>query len=220
MGKIFRITRKDRLALCRQAPEFEEIAHQTKLQSFSCDEDLFPALVQSSVSQQLAVKAADAIFQRVTALLGELTAERLLAADFDSLRACGLSGRKIEYLRGIAEAKISGRVDFDSLSAKPDAEVIGELVKLKGVGVWTAEMLLIFALGRPDILSYRDLGIRRGIMMLNHLENLTETEFEFYRRRYSPYGTLASLYLWRIKDGGLKISGEKTLRPGKTRKQS
>ena len=203
MKKIFRITQKDRLALCRQAPEFEEIARQTDLQSFPCDEDLFPALVQSIVSQQLAVKAADAIFRRVTDLLEELTAERLLAADSAALRTCGLSGRKIEYLRGIAEARISGRIDFDSLPAKSDAEVIRELVKLKGVGVWTAEMLLIFALGHPDILSYSDLGIRRGIMMLNHLDTLTETEFEFYRRRYSPYGTLASLYLWRIKDGGL-----------------
>ena len=66
-----------------------------------------------------------------------------------------------------------------------------------------AEMLLIFALGRPDILSFKDLGIRRGIMMLNHLDSLTESEFEAYRKRYSPYGTLASLYLWQIKDGGL-----------------
>ncbi len=69
-----------------------------------------------------------------------------------------------------------------------------------------AEMLSIFALGRPDILSFKDLGIRRGIMMLNHLDSLTESEFEAYRKRYSPYGTLASLYLWRIKDGGLSMA--------------
>lgn len=66
-------------------------------------------------------------------------------------------------------------------------------------------MLSIFVLGRPDILSFKDLGIRRGIMMLNHLDSLTESEFEAYRKRYSPYGTLASLYLWRIKDGGLSM---------------
>ena len=142
-------------------------------------------------------------------MLGEITAENLLAADVGSLRACGLSGRKIEYLRGIAEAQRSGTVDFDSLPEKSDAEIIEELVKLKGVGVWTVEMLLIFALGRPDILSYKDLGIRKGIMMLNGLESLSETEFETYRRRYSPYGTLASLLLWRIKDGGLTVKGKK-----------
>ena len=205
----FRITRKMISALCRQAPEFREIARQAGLESFECSGDLFYALVMSIVSQQLAVKAADAIFRRVETLLGEITAETLLAADTDSLRACGLSGRKIEYLRGIAEAQISGMVDFDSLPEKSDAEIIEELVKLKGVGVWTVEMLLIFALGRPDILSYKDLGIRKGIMMLNGLESLSETEFETYRRRYSPYGTLASLLLWRIKDGGLTVKGKK-----------
>lgn len=202
----FRITKKDKDGLCRQAPEFEEIVRQADLSSFECRGDLFWALVESIVSQQLAVKAADAIFRRVEALLGEVTAERLLAVDVDELRACGLSGRKIEYLRGIAEAKISGAIDFEGLAEKSDAEVIAELVKLKGVGVWTAEMLLIFALGRPDVLSFKDLGIRRGIMMLNHLDDLTEEGFEIYRKRYSPYGTLASLYLWRVKDGGLKIN--------------
>ena len=204
--KMFRITRHDREALCRQAPEFIPVMRQAGRKSFPCRGDLFYALVESIVSQQLAVKAAEAIFRRLENLLGEeITAERLLAASFEDLRECGLSGRKIEYLRGLAEAKISGSVDFDSLGERSDAEIIAELVKLKGVGVWTVEMLLIFALGRPDILSFNDLGIRRGIMMLNGLESLTKTQFEEYRRRYSPYGTLASLCLWRIKDGGLKI---------------
>ncbi len=202
---IFEITQQDKETLCRQAPEFREIVGKADLCSFECCGDLFYALVQSIVSQQLAVKAADAIFKRVEALLGEITAERLLAAEFDTLRGCGLSGRKIEYLRGIAEAAISGAIDFEELAKKSDAEVIAELIKLKGVGVWTAEMLLIFALGRPDVLSFKDLGIRRGIMMLNHLDSLDESEFEYYRKRYSPYGTLASLYLWRIKDGGLTV---------------
>ena len=203
--KKYRITEEDKKALCRQAPEFRQIVRQTDLESFVCSADLFLALVQSIVSQQLSVKVADVIFQRVETLLGEITAENLLAAEPEALRACGLSCRKIEYLRGIAEAQRNGLIDFKSLARKTDAEIIQELVKLKGVGVWTAEMLLIFSLGRPDILSYKDLGIRRGIMMLNGLAELTEEDFEYYRRRYSPYGTLASLYLWRIKDGGLTV---------------
>ena len=203
--KIFRISDQDKKALCRKAPEFRQIVRQTDLESFVCSADLFLALVQSIVSQQLSVKVADVIFQRLEKLLGKITAENLLAAEFEDLRACGLSGRKIEYLRGIAEAQRNGTVDFKTLARKTDAEIIRELVKLKGVGVWTAEMLLIFSLGRPDILSYKDLGIRRGIMMLNGLAELPEEEFEKYRQRYSPYGTLASLYLWRIKDGGLTI---------------
>ena len=132
-------------------------------------------------------------------------AEKLLEAETADLRACGLSAPKIGYLRGIAEAKCSGRINFRALARRPDEEILAELVKLKGVGIWTAEMLLIFALGRPDVLSFRDLGIRRGIMLLEQKETLSAEEFEAFRRRCSPYGTLASLYLWRIKDGGLSI---------------
>lgn len=201
----FEITEQDRTALCRQAPEFGEIVRQADLKSFECSGDLFYALVQSIVSQQLSVRVAAVILKRVEQLLGTVSAENLLSTETEALRGCGLSGRKIEYLRGIADAALSGTIAFDTLAERSDSEVIAELVKLKGVGVWTAEMLLIFALGRPDILSFKDLGIRRGIMMLNHLDSLTESEFEAYRKRYSPYGTLASLYLWRIKDGGLSM---------------
>lgn len=203
--KKFCITDLDKAALCRQAPEFRQIVEQTDVDSFECNDDLFLALVQSVVAQQLSVRVADVIFQRLENLSGQITAENLLGTDVEALRACGLSMRKIEYLRGIAEAVLDGRINFQTLAGKPDHEVIQELVKLKGVGVWTAEMLLIFSLGRPDVLSYKDLGIRKGIMMLNKLNELSESDFEYYRKRYSPYGTLASLYLWKIKDGGLSV---------------
>lgn len=201
----FRIRKQDVEALCRQVPEFETVVRQTKLTSFECVRDLFAALVRSIVAQQLSVKAADAITVRLEKLLGGFEAEKLLEAETADLRACGLSAPKIGYLRGIAEAKCSGRIDFRALARRPDEEILAELVKLKGVGIWTAEMLLIFALGRPDVLSFRDLGIRRGIMLLEQKEALSAEEFETFRRRCSPYGTLASLYLWRIKDGGLSI---------------
>lgn len=201
----FEITPEMTAALCRRAPEFSDIAARTELHSFECCGDLFYALLQSVVSQQLAIRAAEAVFRRLESCLGELSAENVAAAPFEDLRACGLSGRKIESLRAIADAKLSGKIDFDALPQMSDAAIIAELVKLRGVGVWTAEMLLIFALGRPDVLSFRDLGIRRGIMMLHHLDSLNEKEFETFRRRYSPYGTLASLYLWKIKDGGLAV---------------
>lgn len=204
----FQIGKEAREALCRQAPEFLEIAQRVELPDFVYDGDLFHGLVRSVISQQLAVRAAAVIFGRVEQLLGTITAENLQAAGTDALRACGLSGRKVVYLQGIAEAVLSGALDLAALPAQSDAEIIAELVKLKGVGVWTAEMLLIFALGRKDVLSYNDLGIRRGLMTLHRLETLSEAEFIFYRQRYAPYGTLASLYLWRIKDGGLAIVAE------------
>ncbi len=201
----FSISAKEKRALCRQAPEFQEIVRQIKLDGFECCGDLFTALVQNIVSQQLSMKAAETIFSRLEHLLGSLTAEALRNAEFQDLRACGLSARKVEYLKGIADAVLRKEIDFTALTRKSDEEIIAELVKLKGVGIWTAEMLLIFALGRPDVLSFKDLGIRRGIQLLNHLDHLTETEFELYRKRYSPYGTIASCYLWRIKDEGWKV---------------
>ena len=201
--KRFQVTQEEAESLCRKVPEFRRIVSQTELPSFERCEDLFVALVQSIVFQQLAIKAAEAIFARVENLLGAITAENLLAAPEDALRSCGLSARKTAYLRGIAEARQSGSIDFAALAEKSDAEVTSQLVQLKGVGVWTAEMLLIFSLGRPDVLSFNDLGIRRGIMMLEGLDGLTPDDFDRFRRRCSPHGTAASLYLWRIKDGGL-----------------
>jgi len=201
----FIITSEDKSALCRQAPEFTAVIKQIDVQSFDCHDDLFYALVKSIVGQQLSTKAASSIFTRLKEFLGGISAEALLAASFADLRACGLSLRKIEYLKGIATAKLDGSVDFAALRQKSDQEVIEELTRLKGVGVWTAEMLLIFALGRKNILSFKDLGIRRGIMLLYQLDSLNEREFELYRQRYSPYGTLASLLLWRIKDGGIAV---------------
>ncbi len=201
----FKITRKMKLDLCRQAPEFTDILRNAGIHSFECSGDLFPALVRSIISQQLAIRAADAIHRRVEQLLGSITPERLKQVDQKDLRRCGLSQRKIDSITGAADAVLSGKKNFRKIAELPDNEIIQELISLKGVGVWTAEMLLIFALGRPDVLSFSDLGIRRGIMALNHLDSLSRNDFEFYRKRYSPYGTLASLCLWKIKDGGLDI---------------
>ena len=202
----FSVTDQEKKALCRQVPEFRSYMESIASEEFECFGELFPALVQSIISQQLSVRVADVIYGRVKELLGEISAERLVSADSGALRACGLSAKKIEYLKGIAKAKLSGEIDFESLAHLDDADVIARLVKLKGVGVWTAEMLLIFALGRRDVLSYRDLGIRRGIMMLLKKDSLSEEEFERFRKRCSPHGTLASLCLWKLKDGGLSLS--------------
>ncbi len=205
MKMKFRIRQAEKNALCENAPEFKKIAENAQLHDFECDQDLFHALALSIVSQQLSLRAADAVFRKIESRLKRIDAERILLASQEELRACGLSFRKIEYLKGVAEAKLSGRLEYDDFAKKTDAEAIEELVKLKGIGVWTAEMLLIFSLGRPDVLSFRDLGIRKGIMLLNGWSDLDEERFEKFRRRCSPYGTLASLLLWKLKDGGLNL---------------
>lgn len=159
--------------------------------------DIFAALVDNIISQQISSKAADTVFARLVELAGDITPQRLLALSQDEIQGCGMTMRKAGYIVGTASAAQDGLLDgLDSLS---DTEVIKRLVELPGIGVWTAEMLLIFSLGRPDVLSYGDLAIRRGIQRLySHKKPPTKAQFERYRRRYSPYGSTASLYLWRL----------------------
>lgn len=196
----FGITDGDKRLLVSRMPEFRTAVETIKLEPFEYGGDLFCELAHSIVSQQLAVRAAEAVFGRVKALPGGLTPENLLAVDTEALRSCGLSARKVEYLRGIAQAALAGELDGARLSQMPDPEVIDSLVRLKGVGVWTAEMLLIFCFGRRDVLSTADLGVRRGLEILLGRTGFTPEELAEIRRRVSPCGTLASLYLWRIKD--------------------
>ncbi|MDD4726404.1 MAG: DNA-3-methyladenine glycosylase 2 family protein [Tissierellia bacterium] len=160
--------------------------------------DIFKGLISSIISQQISTKAAITIKQRLAELIESITPENTEKIDLESIQKCGMSLRKASYIKGIANAAVTKTIDFENLHNLSDQEVIKEIVKLKGVGEWTAEMTLIHSLQRPDILSFKDLGIRRGIMKLYDLKNLTEDEFKKYRERYSPHCTVASLYLWEI----------------------
>lgn len=160
--------------------------------------DPFTALISSVVSQQISKKAAETVWNRLNTLLGEITPENINPVDLSEIRSCGMSERKAGYIKGIAEAAISGLVDFKTLYTLSDEEIIKKLSSLHGVGVWTAEMLLIFSLSRPDVVSYKDLAICRGMMNLYGLKDLPKEKFERYRKRYSPYGSVASLYLWAL----------------------
>jgi len=162
------------------------------------DADLFEALISTIVSQLISTKAANTIFGRLNELVEKMTPDAILAKSDDEIRACGLSYRKVGYIKGICEAIKSGELDLSELTALSDEDVIAKLVKLNGIGVWSAEMFLIFSLHRPDILSYGDLVIRKGVMKLHGLERISKKEFEVYRKLYSPYGSTASLYLWHL----------------------
>lgn len=160
--------------------------------------DPFNELVFSIVSQQISKKAAETVWGRLNQLLGTVTPENILQADPARIQGCGMTLRKAGYIKGIADAAISGSVDFTVLHTLSDEEIIKKLSSLSGVGVWTAEMLLIFSLCRPDVVSFKDLAICRGMMKLYGLKELTRDKFERYRKRYSPYGSVASLYLWAL----------------------
>ena len=161
----------------------------------------YQALVQAVAYQQLHGKAGDAIFARFKQHFGQFpTPEQLLAAQFDDLRACGFSGRKIETIKGIADGAISELVPSrelaDSLS---NEELITRLVTLKGIGQWTVEMMLIFTLERMDILPADDFAVCEGYKRLKKLEAAPKRkEMAEIGKDWSPHRTVASWYLWRV----------------------
>jgi len=160
----------------------------------------FGTLVRSIVYQQLSGRVASKILERLIGAMpeGRLTAEGILALSPEQMRAVGLSGQKSAYLRDLAEKTISGDVDFPALPSLADDEVIEHLTRVKGVGVWTAHMFLIFALGRPDVLPTGDLGVRSAMKKAYRMRALPKPErMEKIARRWKPYSSVASWYLWR-----------------------
>lgn len=163
--------------------------------------DLFAGLVYNIVGQQISMKAADTIWNRIEKRFGAVTPEIIRTVAVEELQSTGVSMRKAEYIKKIADAILDGSFSIEELWHLEDEEVRKRLTSLPGVGVWTAEMLMIFSMERKNILSWNDLGIRRGIMLLYNHTKLDKELFETYRLRYSPYGTIASFYLWEISLG-------------------
>ncbi|MEN6618754.1 MAG: DNA-3-methyladenine glycosylase [Rikenellaceae bacterium] len=162
--------------------------------------DLFVALVESIISQQISNKAAATVSRRFYELLGEITPENIAKTNHFYIQKCGMSLKKASYIKIAADAVLSGAVNFNEFANMSDQQVIEKLIILPGVGVWTAEMLMIFSLKRPDVLSFDDLVIRRAMMKLYGLKEITREIFDVYRKRYSPYCSVASLYLWEVAE--------------------
>ena len=162
------------------------------------DDDLFSAMVHHRVGQQVSTAAQRTIWARMQQVYGRVTPEAIGAASEAELQAFGMTFRKAGYIKGFAAAVESGELDLAAIEAMSDAEAIATLRALPGIGTWTAEMLLLFCLQRPDVLSFDDLAIHRGMRMVYHHRKVTRAMFEKYRRRYSPYGSVASLYLWAV----------------------
>jgi DNA-3-methyladenine glycosylase II len=161
--------------------------------------DAYGALLRAIVGQQLSTKAARTIYLRVIDLFDGKTPspEQLLEAPEEDLRAAGLSGRKTEYIRDLASHVLSGELELDRLDTLSDEEVIEEIVAVRGLGQWTAEMFLLFHLERPDVLSGGDLGIRKAIQIEYGLEEMPPPKQAIeIGEPWRPYRSLASLYLW------------------------
>lgn len=167
------------------------------------DTDLFSAVVHHIIGQQISTKAQETLWRRMRDGLGVVTAESLIAAGRDKIQSFGTTFKKADYILAFAERVHYGTFDIAAVEQMPDDDAIAALVTLPGVGVWTAEMLLLFSLQRPDILSYGDLAILRGMRMVYHHRQIDKKKFEMYRRRFSPYGSVASLYFWAVAGGAI-----------------
>ena len=167
------------------------------------DTDLFSAVVHHIIGQQISTKAQATIWQRMCDALGTVHAKTVLGAGVEGLQALGISGKKAEYITDFAERVHSGAFDPEGIRQKSDEDAIRELSALKGIGVWTAEMILLFCMQRPNIFSYDDLAIQRGLRMVYHHRKIDRKLFEKYRRRFSPYCSVASLYLWAVAGGAI-----------------
>ena len=167
------------------------------------DTDLFSAVVRHIVGQQISNKALAAVWGRLSDGLGTVDAETVLKAREDKLHSFGMSFRKASYITDFAHKVATGEFRLDALKKMSDAEAIAALSSLSGVGVWTAEMILLFCLERPDILSFGDLAIQRGLRMVYRHREIPRERFERYRRRFSPHCSVASLYLWAVSGGAL-----------------
>lgn len=182
------------------------------------DPDLFSSVVHHIVGQQISTKAQATIWARIRDGFDNLDAESIVATDTTTLQSHGISFRKVEYIQDFAHKVLRGEFDLDTVAHMSDDEAIAALSSLKGIGTWTAEMLLIFCLQRPNILSFGDLAIQRGLRMLYHHRRITPQLFAKYKRRFSPYGSVASLYLWEVSGGA--IPGMKDYAPKNPSKSS
>lgn len=164
--------------------------------------NLFDDLISSIVSQQLSVKAADTIYKRFKNLFGGVTPtpEQILEVPDEKIRECGISYSKIKYIKGIAKAVKEGGLDISGLPNLSDQKAVEELTKLKGIGLWTAEMFLMFSLKREDIFSLGDIGLRNAVARLYNIDRDDLKKIEEISLKWSPYRTHASRYLWKSLD--------------------
>lgn len=167
------------------------------------DADLFSSVVHHIIGQQISTKAQATIWQRMQDALGEVSAQTILSTGVPELQSFGITFRKAEYIADFAGKVQSGAFDLDAVEHMSDEEAIKALSALKGIGVWTAEMILLFCMQRPNIFSFDDLAIQRGLRMVYHHRKIDRRLFEKYRRRFSPYCSVASLYLWAVSGGAI-----------------
>lgn len=193
-------------ALCSSDAHMAQLVGVIGAIAVPARDNAFEALAKSLIGQQLSVKAAETICRRVVETCGGLSTEVILAAADSDLRTAGVSGPKIGYIKGLAQLVERQELDLERLDELEDEAIVGALMKVKGVGRWTAEMFLIFVHGSEDVLSLGDAGLRRAASWLYGGDGGAD---DFVRRsgQWKPYRTIASLYLWEAINRGHVSAG-------------
>ena len=187
--------------LAERDPVLRELTGRFQGLALGSRGDAFSTLARSIVGQQISVKAAQSVWNKLTARLGGVTPELLCGAHHARLRACGLSGQKSAYLRDLARKFRDGAVDAASWHALDDETLIVELTKVKGIGRWTAEMFLIFYLTRPDVLPLADLGLQKAMRLsYNGGRPLSLARMQKIGAAWAPWRSVATWYMWRSLD--------------------
>lgn len=191
--------------LVRRDPAIRDLKRIHGLPRFRPHGQYFSTLVRSILSQQISGSAADTIIGRVENAAGTLSDPAALKSlPDDVLRSCGVSSQKLGYLRSLIEHVGDGRLNLRKIAKLSDEEVISALTDVKGIGVWTAKMFLIFSLGRLDVLAYEDLGVRHGIRIaygLDAMPDRGEVERVAEEKRWEPYRSVSCWYMWRATEG-------------------
>jgi 3-methyladenine DNA glycosylase/8-oxoguanine DNA glycosylase len=176
--------------------------------NFNLMNNYYESLIRSIVYQQLSGKAASIIYERFLDLfVFDIYPEPkdILAVSIETLRSSGLSYQKVNYIQDLSEKWQDGTMNLTDIDSMTDEEISSELIKVKGIGQWTADMFLMFTLGRPDVFPFGDLGIQKGVMILTNMNRLpTQKEMERKTKKWQPYRTVAAWYLWKLVDGPFK----------------
>lgn len=188
--------------LMEKDPKLIPLFQRKKHINVTLSDDYFLSLVHTIIAQQLSSKVATVISKRLMDYFHhEITPKHIVEAQDETLRSLGLSHQKIKYLKSLAECLLSEKVHFNDIHQLSDQEVIDMLIQIKGIGVWTAQMFLIFSLGREDVFSVLDLGLRNVVKDLYQNPNLTNQDIDAIAQTWSPYRTVVSHFLWHAYDG-------------------
>ncbi len=184
-------------------PTLKKLIEKVEVIDIPLRKDYYNSIVRQIIGQQLSIKAAHTITNRVLQLWENFDPILLGQLDDEHLRNTGISRPKISYIRDLSNKHLSGEVDLKTIHLLEDEEVIERLTSVKGIGKWTAEMFLIFSLGRMNILSFGDVSIQNAIRWLYKIEKDQSLNLQLFLEKWSPYNTVASLYLWEAINLGL-----------------